>query len=49
MKNLIQYIAVKGSVQLELCKGTFKYILQLLTKGTALEGSKLGLGAVEYM
>lgn len=49
MKNLIQPIVVKGNVKSKWCKGTFKQILQLLTKGTALEGSRLGLGAVEYM
>lgn len=49
MENLIQKIAVKGNVKSEWCKGIFKHILQLLTKGTALEGSRLGLGAVEYM
>lgn len=49
MENLIQQIAVQGNVKSEWYKETFKYILQLLTKGTALEGSRLGLGAVEYM
>lgn len=46
MENLTE---VKRNIQLEQCNETLKYTLQFLTKGTALEGSKLGLGAVEYM